>query len=151
VESLTRHIGMDYTNSREKVVKTLFHEFRHVKQNELMYRADSSKLIGIKALELEKSNNDSYKQILRMFNGDKIKAKNYIKENIQKVYQENWGHLTPLPKTSEEYRRALKYLENEANRIPSGEHYYEQILEKEAQFVGEAAGRLFEIIKKTLG
>ena len=150
-EALTRHIGTTYKTSREDVTRNLFHEFKHVKQNELMYRTDPNKLIEIKVLELEKSNNASYKEILRKFKGNKYKARKYIRNNVQQIYNENWGHLTQIPKTSPEYSKGLKYLDNEANRIPAGEHYYEQILEKEAQFVENSAGKLFELIKKALG
>ena len=70
-----------------------------------------------------------------------------VQEEIERVYKDIWGHLKPTPKTSADYPRGIKYLENEENRIPPGEHYYEQILEKEAQFVEKAAEKLFKILE----
>ena len=145
-EALTRKIGATCFEERIKTFKNLFHEFKHVKQNELMYRADPQRLIQAKVTELEKSNNASWQEILRTCSGDKAKARKIVQDEVENVYRKNWNHLKPVSKTSPEYSQALKYLENEENRIPPGEHYYEQILEKEAQFVEKAAEKLYEIL-----
>lgn len=146
-EALTREIGATSSNERAKTFATLFHEFRHVKQNELMYRADSARLVRAKVLELEKSNNASWQSILNDCAGNKNKAREMVKNEVENIYRKNWGHLKPVSTASEEYKLGIKYLENEENRIPPGEHYYEQILEKEAQFVGKTAEKLFRLIE----
>lgn len=147
-EALSRKIGVANLPNRLDAVESIFHEFRHIKQNELMYRTDRARLAMQKVVELEKSNNQSYQKILRNAGGDKEKARKVILEEVETVYQENWGHLQPLSKDSAEYSMGLKYLENEENRIPAGDDYYKQILEKEAKFVGENAKKLFNIFKK---
>lgn len=147
-EALTRKIGATAFEERLTTFMNLFHEFRHVKQNELMYKADSARLIKAKIAELEKSNNASWQEILKNCGGDKNKARKMVQEEIERVYKDIWGHLKPAPKTSTDYTRGIKYLENEENRIPPGERYYEQILEKEAQFVEKAAEKLFKILGK---
>lgn len=145
-EALTRKIGVTALEDRIKTSKYLFHEFKHVKQNELMYKTDPQKLINIKVKELEDSNNASWKEILKSTNGNIAKARKLVEEEVKNVYKEFWGHLEQVSKTSESYKQGLKYLENEGNRIPPGEHYYEQILEKEAQFVENAAEKLLNLI-----
>lgn len=146
-EALTRKIGATAFEERLTTFMNLFHEFRHVKQNELMYKTDSQRLIQAKVTELEKSNNASWQEILKNCGGDKNKARKMVQEEIERVYKDIWGHLKPAPKTSTDYTRGIKYLENEENRIPPGEHYYEQIQEKEAQFVEKAAEKLFKILE----
>lgn len=146
-DALTRKISTVNFENRIKTFSNLFHEFKHVKQNELMYKTDSIRLVNIKVAELEKSNNSSWQNILNNCGGDKNKAREIVQKEVEQVYKEIWGHLKPISKTSEEYKLGLKYLENEANRIPTGEHYYEQVLEKEAQFVEKAAEKLFKLIE----
>ncbi len=147
-EALSRKIGILAQEDRTKMVGTIFHEMRHIKQNELMYKADKERLVVQKIKELEDSNNASWQEILQNFAGDKNKARNAVREEVERVYQEIWGHLKPTNKTSEEYKLGIKYLENEENRIKPGPDYYEQILEKEAQFIGNNAEKLFELFKK---
>lgn len=146
-EALTRKIGTTAFEDRIKTFANLFHEFKHVKQNELMYKTDSARLIRAKVAELEKSNNASWQNVLNHCNGDKAKARKMVQEEVKSVYKENWGHLKPISKTSNEYSQGLKYIENEENRIPPGVDYYKQILEKEAQFVEKAAEKLFKQLK----
>lgn len=147
-EALTREIGTVFSDKRITTIKNLFHEFRHVKQNELMYKTDSARLIKSKVAELEKSNNASWKEILNNYGGDKVKARKFVQNEVEQVYKENWRHLNPIDKASKDYQLGIKYLENEENRIPPGEKYYEQILEKEAKAVEDAVEKLFELIKK---
>ena len=147
-EALTREIGVTNQANRLDSIECIFHEFRHVKQNEIMYKTDRSRLVTQKVKELEKSNNQSYQEILHNAKGNKEKARKVIKNEVETIYTKNWGHLKPLSKDSSEYTKGLKYLKNEENRIPAGEHYYEQILEEEAQLVGKSAKKLFELFKK---
>lgn len=146
-EALTRKIGITNFEDRINTIKNLFHEFRHVKQNELMYKTDPEQLVKIKVAELEKSNNASWQNILAESNGDKTKAREIVQNEVTQVYNKIWGHLRPISKSTKEYQLGIKYLENEGNRIPTGEDYYEQILEKEAQFVENNAEELFKLIK----
>ena len=146
-DALTRWIGTTICDGRVRTTKNLFHEFRHVKQNELMYRADKERLIKQKVKELEKSNNESWQEILRK-QGNKKQARQYVKTQIEETYTKIWGHLSPLDKNSEEYAMGIKYLENEENRIPAGPHYYEQLLEKEARLVENEAEKIFKILDK---
>ena len=145
-EALTRKIATVNSEERIKTVMNMFHEFKHVKQNELMYKTDSLRLIRAKVAELEKSNNASWQNVLSNCGGDKNKARKLIQKEVERVYKENWGHLKPVSKISDEYKLGLKYLENEENRIPAGPDYYKQVLEKEAQFVEKSAEKLFKLI-----
>ncbi len=147
-EALTREIAAVIQEDKIKTIGTIFHEFKHVKQNELMYKTDSARLVEAKVKELEKSNNASWQEILRNSGGNKEKARKTVQKEVEKTYREIWGHLKPVSKTSPEYRQGLKYLENEENRIPAGANYYNQILEKEAKFAGENAEKLFKLIIK---
>ena len=99
-EALTRKIGATAFEERLTTFMNLFHEFRHVKQNELMYKADSARLVRAKIAELEKSNNASWQEILKNCGGDKNKAIKMVQEEIERVYKDIWGHLKPAPKTS---------------------------------------------------
>ena len=146
-EALTRKIGATSSQDRISTISNLFHEFKHVKQNELMYKTDSKRLVNIKVAELEKSNNASWQRLLKDCGGDKELARKTVQKEVEQVYAQIWGHLKPVSKTSENYKLGIKYLENEANRIPPGAHYYEQILEKEARFVEENAVKLFKLFE----
>lgn len=153
-EALSRHIGVfDY---QERTPKSgfcgMFHEGRHVKQFEIMYRTDKNRLAEIKVKELEESNNASYRAILRENRNDKLKAREYIRRNIENTFSQMYSHLEPLRKDSPEYKMGLKYLDNEANRISGHTHsleeYKAQILEKEAYEIEDKAAELYELLKK---
>ena len=88
--------------SQKEIFKAMFHEFTHAKQHEMCYRTDPKALIDalVEARLSGLKNESAYAQIVDEY----ITA---FKENYQKV----WDRLPKIDKSSKEYEKVKKYLE----------------------------------------
>lgn len=143
-------------NPAKEFFTSLFHEFRHVKQTEMIYRTD--KEFFFEYLQNKFINNgegNGYKEILRANNGDIEKAIQQTKELIRKHVDAHWGNLTPFEKASAEYKEGMRLIEGRKAYKPieacsSFEEYANQTLEKEAYADENKASKLFDLLKQII-
>lgn len=115
--------------SKKEIFKSIVHEFTHAKQHEMCYRADPKTLIGalVDARLSCLKNENAYTQIVDEY----ITA---FKENYQKV----WDRLPKIDKSSKEYEKVKKYLEEIRQYETTGstkeqrQKYMSQLMEQEA-------------------
>ena len=115
--------------SQKEIFKSIVHEFTHAKQHEMCYRTDSKALIDalVEGRLSGLKNQKDYTQIVDEY----IAA---FKENYQKV----WDRLPKIDKSSKEYEKVKKYLEEIRQYETSGatkeqrQKYMSQLIEQEA-------------------
>ena len=115
--------------SQKEIFKSIVHEFTHAKQHEMCYRADAKALIDtlVEARLSGFKNEKAYAQIVDEY----ITA---FKENYQKV----WDKLPKIDKSSKEYEKVKKYLEEIRQYETAGatkeqrQKYMSQLMEQEA-------------------
>lgn len=138
-------------NSAKEYFCSLFHETRHVKQDEMIYRTD--KEFFLQLLEKKFIGSSMYKELLLKNGGDKTKTLEEIRQRLTAQVDRHWGHFEPYSKDSAEYKEGLKLIEGKKNYKPffeceSLKEYKNQIIEKEAYDDGAKAEKFFDLLKK---
>ncbi len=138
--------AFNYKNKRD-FFSGLFHEFRHVKQAEIMYRTDKK---WFKKFMYEKfvsgGKGRGYKQMLNENNGNVPKTVNQVKRIISKNCEIKWGNLEPFAKNSPEYNHGMQLISGQKSYVASGSAYWENIVEVEAHKDGSLAENLFDLL-----
>lgn len=140
-------------NPTKKYFESLFHETRHVKQDEMICRTNKEEFFQ-KVLKkyVNNGNGKGYKAILEEQNGDEAKALSIVEERIRDHIRYYWGAFEPFIKDSAEYKEGLRLIRGAKEYKFFGDcknlkEYKNQIIEKDAYADGKNAGKLFDLLK----
>lgn len=143
------YISYDPSRSRRSIYDTLIHEFQHAKQHEIAQRTDFNSYVVARIERMKKHQPEEYSAMLKELtsNGRSEKeALNEMKELI--ASRENIFVKYPKIKLgTEEYRKGLNYIKNEANYISPDvdmQGYLKQLVEEEAFSAGNKANEIYE-------
>lgn len=131
---------------RRTLFGTTWHEFKHVKQNEQAYRADSKALIDAYVQRLEKNHPEFIEEMMKENKCSREDALKDIYEEIGNNLESLFGKYEKYAIGSPEYEKGLKYIENELNYVKDGPEYYTQLVEKEAHEIGDKARPIFDYL-----
>lgn len=140
-------------NPTKKYFESLFHETRHVKQDEMICRTNKEEFFQ-KVLKkyVNNGNGKGYKAILEEQNGDEAKALSIVEERIRDHIRYYWGAFEPFVKDSAEYIEGLRLIRGAKEYKFFGDcknlkEYKNQIIEKDAYADGKNARKLFDLLK----
>lgn len=141
-------------NPAKSYFSSLFHETRHVKQYEIIYRTDKEAFVQTLTDKfIDNGNGIMYQDMLRANGGNKSKTIQEVKQALREQLDCFWGGLTPFEKNSAEYKEGLRLIDGIKNYkfygdCHSNTEYRNQIIEYDAYEDGAKAEKLFDMLTK---
>lgn len=143
------------TQSKNELFETIAHEFRHMKQDEYMYRSNPGNWGQIRRDSfIEYALSDP--KLKKIYNKDPAAfnelVSNKYNEELE-IMRKDFGHLSKFDEGSDEYRQAEKYLEAKKSyindRTKGYTEYRNNLLEVEAWGVGAKMREIANFIEKS--
>lgn len=132
---------------RPHVIKSLAHEMKHAKQDEIACRVDLQKYMTAFVDCEKKHDTGTWQQSLRECNNNIDDASRKLTEKMYETMMPAFKNLEKIPEGSPLYQKGLEYIENKRNYICPLEDlngYRNQLVEKEAF---DAGNRMEQIYK----
>ena len=130
-------IEIALNGNKQSLFNTIVHEFNHMKQHEIAYRANKEEFFKAVANS----------RIPQRANCDALRT-DYI-DAIKKLYEKEWSKLPQIKVGTSDYDLAMKYIEDLRNYKSSTlsvnfDDYYTQFIEKESRKVGGQTKNIYE-------
>ena len=142
------YISYDPSQSRRSIYDTLVHEFQHAKQHEIAQRTDFNNYVIARIERMKKHQPEEYSAMLKELTSNGRSEKEALSEMKELIAsRENiFVKYSQIKAGTEEYRKGLEYIKNEANYISPDvdmQGYLKQLVEEEAFSAGNKANEIY--------
>ena len=127
---------------KKRFIDVTTHELKHAEQYKIALGVDSQKVIESES----KISPKQWKKILKRFNNDETKAREYLTNNRKKDILPSYSSVEKIPNDSPLYQRGLKLIESFDTR--ANVEYQCQMHEQEAMDAGDRMAEIYEWLMK---